>query len=45
MFPFNYDPMWGPDTCAMRAGVRDPAKVATKNLLADILSILGGKRL
>jgi hypothetical protein len=39
-FPFNYDPMWGPDTCAARAETRDPAKVAPPNPIADLLSLL-----
>ena len=46
LFPFNYDPMWGPDTCPHRAeGERDPAKTAPPNPISDLLSILGGKHL
>jgi hypothetical protein len=40
-FPFNYDPVWGPDACPHRAEARDPAKVAPKNPWADMLSLLG----
>jgi hypothetical protein len=39
-FPFNYDPVWGPDTCAQRSETRDPKKIAKPNPLADILSLL-----
>ena len=39
-FPFNYDPVWGPNECASRAETRDPANVAKPNLLADLLSLL-----
>lgn len=45
MFPFNYDPTWGPDTCEMRSETRDASKVMPPHPLADLLSILGGKRL
>lgn len=45
LFPFNYDPLWGPDECANRSETRDPAKTMPRNPMADILSILGGKRL
>jgi len=43
-FPFNYDPVWGPDVCSNRAEVRDPAGVAPASPLADLLSLLGGRR-
>jgi hypothetical protein len=39
-FPFNYDPVWGPDTCEARAEVEDKTKLAPANPLADLLSIL-----
>lgn len=39
-FPFNYDPMWGPDECPQRSDTRDESKVAVKNPLADLLSLL-----
>jgi hypothetical protein len=38
-FPFNFDPVWGPDVCPMRAETRDPAKVAPPNPWADLLSL------
>lgn len=39
-FPFNYDPLWGPDTCPQRSETLDPKKVAPKNPWADLLSLL-----
>lgn len=42
-FPFNYDPLWGPDDCPNRSETRDPAKVAPPNPMADLLSLLGGR--
>mgnify|MGYP001557949498 FL=1 len=46
LFPFNYDPLWGPDECPNRSdGPRDAAKVAPSNPMSDILSLLGGRRL
>lgn len=42
-FPFNYDPIWGPDACPQRADEADAAKVAPANPLADLLSLLGGR--
>jgi hypothetical protein len=39
-FPFNYDPIWGPDDCAARAEVEDKTKLAPQNPLADLLSFL-----
>ncbi len=39
-FPFNYDPVWGPDICNNRSETLDPEKVAPENPLAEILSML-----
>lgn len=39
-FPFNYDPVWGPDQCPQRADTADPEKTAKPNPLADLLSLL-----
>jgi hypothetical protein len=39
-FPFNYDPVWGPDECPRRSETRDSAMVAPPSPLADILSLL-----
>jgi hypothetical protein len=44
LFPFNYDPLWGPDTCVARAETIDPEKLAPKRPLFDLISILGGRR-
>ena len=43
-FPFNFDPVWGPDACANRAEVKDAAKTAPAHPLDDLLSLLGGRR-
>lgn len=40
MFPFNYDPTWGPDACPNRAETRDSDKTMPKNPLLDLLSLL-----
>jgi len=40
MFPFNYDPVWGPDACPARADEVDPAMMAKPNALAELLSLL-----
>ena len=40
-FPFNYDPLWGPDTCAARAEIADPATTQPQHPLFDLFSILG----
>ena len=39
MFPFNYDPVWGPDECSAKSEVAE--HVAKPNPLADLLSLLG----
>jgi hypothetical protein len=40
MFPFNYDPVWGPDDCQARSETKDQAKIAPSNPLAELLSLL-----
>ena len=45
VFPFNYDPLWGPDVCPARSETRDPDHIAPKSPLGDLLSLLGGHRL
>jgi len=44
LFPFNYDPLWGPDECPNRSDTRDATKIMPPNPMAEILSILGGRR-
>ena len=39
-FPFNYDPIWGPDACPQRTETADDEKRAAPNLWADLLSLL-----
>ena len=39
-FPYNYDPVWGQDTCPARSETSDPAMIAPPNPWADLLSIL-----
>lgn len=39
-FPFNYDPVWGPDICAARDEKEDKTKLAPTDPLADLLSYL-----
>ena len=39
-FPFNYDPVWGPDECAARSEVQDQSKIAKSNPFLELLSIL-----
>jgi hypothetical protein len=39
-FPFNFDPVWGADTCPQRAETADEAKIAAPNPWADLLSLL-----
>ncbi len=43
-FPYNFDPVWGPAACPARADMKDAAKVVPANPLADLLSLLGGRR-
>lgn len=40
-FPFNYDPVWGPETCPQRTETLDPTKEAPTTALTDLLSLLG----
>lgn len=40
MFPFNYDPVWGPDQCPARAEKRDPAKTMPDDPMLDLLRLL-----
>ena len=42
-FPFNYDPVWGPDTCAARSEVADLERVAKTGPMDDLMSLLGGR--
>ena len=39
-FPFNFDPVWGPDECAARSEAQDQSKLAKANPLLDLLSML-----
>ena len=41
-FPFNYDPVWGPDECPARSETEKREDVSPANPLADLLSLLGG---
>ena len=41
IFPWNYDPTWGPDDCPSKSETRDPGKVAVSSPLDDLISILG----
>ena len=44
-FPFNYDPIWGPDACGQRTDTADATKVFTlRPLFEEIFVLLGGKR-
>lgn len=40
-FPFNYDPVWGPDECVGKADKRRPEDTAISSPLTDLLSLLG----
>lgn len=40
LFPFNYDPVWGPDDCTGRSETCDPEKVAPAHPLLDLISML-----
>ena len=40
-FPFNYDPVWGPDKCPAFSIVADDNLVEKPNPLMDLLSLLG----
>jgi len=39
-FPFNFDPVWGPNTCAARSEVMIAEDITPSNPLAEILSLL-----
>lgn len=41
MFPFNFDPVWGPDECPARSETLDAEKLAKPNPLFELLSMLG----
>ena len=43
LFPFNYDPTWGPNECPNRAETREASKVVPSNPVADLISLLGGR--
>jgi len=43
LFPFNYDPLWGPDHCHSRAEVADPKKIIPDSPMFNLISILGGR--
>ena len=38
-FPFNYDPVWGPDECLAKAETADPVKIIDDPLF-QLLSLL-----
>ena len=39
-FPYNYDPVWGPDECPSYSEKLDKAKVRKDSPLIDLLSML-----
>lgn len=39
-FPYNYDPIWGPDQCAGRADTADQNSIAQAHPLLDLISML-----
>ena len=39
-FPFNYDPVWGPDACAAYNTSSDPKWMMSEDPLFDLLSLL-----
>ncbi len=41
IFPFNYDPTWGPAECPGFATKRDPMLLRKQNALTDLISIMG----
>ena len=43
-FPYNFDPGGGPAAGPARADMKDAAEVAPANPLADLLSLLRGRR-
>ena len=40
IFPYNFDPVWGPDECPARADQRDPQNVAKDDPLLKLFSML-----
>lgn len=45
IFPWNYDPVWGPDECPVRAEKADPAWVYQATAMDDLIAILGRRAL
>ena len=43
-FPLNFDPRWGPDTCAARATEADSARLRPTTPLEEFLRLLAGYR-
>jgi hypothetical protein len=41
LFPYNFDPVWGPDDCPAFSTLKDPEKVKTFNAEEDFISLLG----
>lgn len=39
-FPYNYDPLWGPDECPHFSTIGDPANIQPKDAMSDLLSLL-----
>ena len=39
-FPFNYDPVWGPDECTQKSGTRVLDAVVQASPLRDLISLL-----
>ncbi len=40
LFPYNYDPLWGPDACPVKADKKDPNKTARSDAFTDLLSLM-----
>jgi hypothetical protein len=40
VFPFNYDPVWGPDECPARAETAKPEVVEKPDPIHDLISLL-----
>jgi len=40
MFPFNFDPVWGPDECPARSEVSDDSKIAEVDPLVSLLMMM-----
>ena len=39
-FPYNYDPLWGPDECPHFATTADATKIQPADAMSDLLSLL-----